>query len=56
LLEEAMTAWRHEQARDQALAQAFQASGLDVAGFADSYGLKLGEVKARLARVSSPAD
>ena len=54
LLDEAMTTWRHEQARDQALFQAFQASGLAMAEFADSYGLNLAEVKARLARASSP--
>lgn len=51
LLDEALAAWREEQARDQALAQAFQASGLTLAEFADTYGLKPGEVKARLARV-----
>jgi hypothetical protein len=51
LLEEALALWRSEQARDQALAQAFKNSGLELAEFADTYGLKLAEVKQRLARL-----
>jgi hypothetical protein len=51
LLDEALALWRSEQARDQALAQAFKNSGLELAEFADAYGLKLAEVKQRLARL-----
>lgn len=51
LLDEALALWRSEQARDQALAQAFKNSGLELAEFADTYGLKLAEVKQRLARL-----
>ncbi len=51
LLEEALALWRSEQARDQALAQAFKNSGLELAEFADTYGLKLAEVKQSLARL-----